>query len=81
MLCSADDKNSGPLLSHWWQAVHILNEDVLVLSLSWAVQSLRLAQITPQLIQSHTEILEKMEHAHAKHNDQEASDGAHDIHS
>ncbi|MCJ8740655.1 hypothetical protein PDJAM_G00061440 [Pangasius djambal] len=78
--CSADDEDSGAFLSHWRQAVHVLNEDVLVLPLSWAVQGLRLTQITPQLIQSHTQILEEMKHAHTKHDDQEASYGAHDIH-
>lgn len=54
MSCSADDEDPGAFLSHWWQAVHILNEHMFVLPLSWAAQGLRLAQITPQIIQSHT---------------------------
>lgn len=80
MSCSANDEDSGAFFSHWWQAVHVLNEDVLVLPLSWTVQGLRLAQIAPQLIQSHMQILKKMKHAHTKHNDQKASYGAHNIH-
>lgn len=77
---SADDKDSGAFLSHWRQGVHVLDENVLVLPLSWAVQGLRLAEITPQLVTSHTQIFEKMEHTHTKHDDHESSNGAHDVH-
>lgn len=76
-----NNEHSRPIFSHRWKAFNVLNEDVLVLPLGCALPQCHwLAQATLEPLKCHWYIPEQVQHAHAKHNDQETPDGAHDVH-